>query len=463
MPLTIRTKIRSGYIIAFLLLLTSYLLLFYVMRELNRGTQSITHSYAIVNALKSLRTDLIEAETGVRGYILTKEEKFLLPYYKTKRFISENFKELKHLNSKDSKRGMEIQELENDADLRLNYLNDMLENFHANGLRMTDFIAERVESGKVIMDGFRTRIYAMEAQENAFIKNRSGNIRGFFSMINIIAAISLLLMILTIVFALVTYNKENTAKQNADNKVMEYQQELESKIKELEQVNRELRELKQIEKFAATGRIARTIAHEVRNPLTNITLAAEQLSENREGKEADLMLEMITRNATRINQLVSDLLNSTRFAQLEFIKMDLNTLIDETIKMAEDRIDLKHIKLLTEYAPEPCTVLVDPEKMKLAFLNIIVNAIEAMQDGSGELVIKTFPENDKIFIEISDNGKGMDEETLQKVFEPYFTAKAGGTGLGLTNSQNIIFNHKGRIFVSSNGNGSIFTVELDQA
>ena len=92
---------------------------------------------------------------------------------------------------------------------------------------------------------------------------------------------------------------------------------------------------------------------------------------------------------------------------------------------------------------------VDKEKIKLAFLNIIVNAIEAMEKDKGVLTIRTFKQGNKCIVEFSDNGTGMDEDTVQKLFDPYFTSKANGNGLGLTNTQNIILNHKGNINVRS--------------
>ena len=106
--------------------------------------------------------------------------------------------------------------------------------------------------------------------------------------------------------------------------------------------------------------------------------------------------------------------------------------------------------------------MVDKEKIRLAFLNIIVNAIEAMEKDSGVLKIKTTMQGSKCLVEFDDNGTGMDEETLQNLFEPYFTNKIKGNGLGLTNTQNIILNHKGSINVLSNiGQGSSFIVALN--
>ena len=102
--------------------------------------------------------------------------------------------------------------------------------------------------------------------------------------------------------------------------------------------------------------------------------------------------------------------------------------------------------------------------MKIAFLNIIVNAIEAMEGEGGKLVIKTYSRNEKCFIEIRDNGSGMDEEALNKLFEPYYSRKNKGTGLGMTNTENIILSHKGSINVESSlGEGTTFTITLNFA
>jgi signal transduction histidine kinase len=227
----------------------------------------------------------------------------------------------------------------------------------------------------------------------------------------------------------------------------------------------ELKELRDLEKFASTGRIARTIAHEVRNPLTNILLATEQLKEmENSNDEATLLLELINRNAGRINQLVSDLLNATRFGHLNVASTDVNQLIEEALELAKDRLDLSKVKVEKNYSTDMCEVRLDGEKMKVALLNIILNAVEAMETENGVLQLTTRQEDGKCIIEVRDNGKGMDEEALQKLFEPYFTSKAKGNGLGLTNTQNIILNHNGTIKVhSETGNGSSFVISLDVA
>ncbi len=153
-------------------------------------------------------------------------------------------------------------------------------------------------------------------------------------------------------------------------------------------------------------------------------------------------------------------MQTTKFSELNFSSIPVNTLIDDTLALAKDRIELNHVQLEKEYK-EDIVINVDADKMKIAFLNIFINAVEAMQPGKGKLKILTKKEEGNCVITISDNGSGMDEISLNKLFEPYFTNKQNGNGLGLANTQNIIFNHKGSIAVSSKpGEGSSFKITL---
>jgi signal transduction histidine kinase len=270
--------------------------------------------------------------------------------------------------------------------------------------------------------------------------------------------------VLMAVFAYLTYSREKKARRVADERAAEYQRELQVRIEELDKANKELLQMRSVEKFAATGRIARTMAHEVRNPLTNINLAIEQLQMELDGhatRSSDVLLQMIGRNSDRINGLITDLLNSTKFTDLRYQRISMHELIDDTLELARDRIQLNHVTVIKNYTEDKCHVSVDVKRMKIALLNIIVNALEAMEPGQGILQIKTTTANHKCQVSIADNGPGIDEESLPKVFEPYFTSKAAGTGLGLTNTQNIILNHNGVISLESKkGVGTTFTIQL---
>jgi len=338
-----------------------------------------------------------------------------------------------------------------------------LQSFRESGQVLTPQILAARASNKIQTDSIRLLIAQMQAHEIHLMSEQETKLKGFFGSTWLITTTSLAIAIITIISSILIYNRESKARLKAVRDSRDYSLQLEQRINELNRVNKELEELKSVEKFTATGRIARTIAHEVRNPLTNISLASEQLKELT-GTESEAMLlhDMISRNATRINQLVSDLLNSTRFAQLEYSSVPVTEILEETLEMAADRIELSQVSVERNFESN-CDVWVDREKIKLAFLNIILNALEAMEKGKGVLQISTRGQYNRCMVEIRDNGVGMDEETLMKLYEPYFTGKPKGNGLGLTNTQNIILNHKGSIHVRSTvGKGTTFTITLLQ-
>ncbi len=215
------------------------------------------------------------------------------------------------------------------------------------------------------------------------------------------------------------------------------------------------------EKVTATSKFARIIAHEIRNPLTNINLAVEQLkAEPIISDDQSTYFDILTRNTNRINLLIADLLNSSKQTELHFENISVAELIAQTLKEAEDRIQLKQIRV-NQNLDQKLILNVDIEKIKIAILNIIINGIEAMKKGEGELEIKTLIQEENIQISIADNGSGISDEALEKLFEPFYSSKPKGFGIGLTSAQNIIFNHKGTIQVNSKlGIGTQFIINL---
>lgn len=462
MPLS-KGTIRWGYFIAFVLLLISYLLVFITIYKQKSETRRVTHSYSVITNLEMLKGQITDAETGVRGFLLTKDERFLAPYKSGSGNVIPLFQELKRLTSDNKSYREELDTLQHLIDRRLRHLEKVVAVFKENDLRLPDSIMAVRNAALMNVDSIRSLITRIREEEQSIRTERNSRLQNFFAGTEIISITSLMIVLVTIFYSVFVYNRGSKEKEASDNKAKRYSLELEERVKELKQVNIELEELKSVEKFTSTGRIARTIAHEVRNPLTNISLASEQLKDfAKNNPESELLLDMISRNATRINSLVSDLLNSTRFAQLEYTAGDINELLDETLELAEDRIELNKIRVEKDYQSGIGEILMDREKMKLAFLNIIVNAIEAMPQEKGVLQIVTRKAGEKCIIEVNDNGTGMDDDMLQKLFEPYFTGKAKGNGLGLTNTQNIILNHKGNINVrSQKGAGSSFVVMLN--
>jgi PAS domain S-box-containing protein len=218
------------------------------------------------------------------------------------------------------------------------------------------------------------------------------------------------------------------------------------------------------EKLAATGRLVRTLAHEVRNPLSNIHMSLEQLVGLTKDEDR-IYLDIIDRNGKRINDLITELLTSSKPTEMDMERIVMQTVIDEAIAAALDRITLKQIKLKLSYPDTPCYIRGDRTKLKIAFLNIIINAIEAIDDHvKGELSITVTPSEENSTVEITDNGCGIPSENLTKLFEPYFTSKRNGIGLGLASTLNIIQAHNATIEVKSKVKaGTTFMVIFNHA
>jgi len=220
-----------------------------------------------------------------------------------------------------------------------------------------------------------------------------------------------------------------------------------------------------IEKLGATGRLVRTLAHEVRNPLNNINMSVEQLVQiENTSEEAPLFLDIIQRNSKRIGDIITELLDTSRPTDLVFERCTLQSIMDDSIAEALDRITLQHINMQIRYCNEPCFVMANKEKLKIAFLNIIVNAIEATEKYTGELGITINTNKDNHTVVVRDNGCGIPEENISRLFEPYFTSKRNGMGLGLAATLNILQSHKASIDVTSVlKQGTTFTITFPAA
>jgi len=216
-----------------------------------------------------------------------------------------------------------------------------------------------------------------------------------------------------------------------------------------------------LEKLGMAERLVRTLAHEVRNPLNNINLSIEQLSTEIETDDYKHYIEIITRNSKRIEGLITELLSASR-PEIALQTRKLQDILEESISAAQDRMTLKHMKLHKDLPEEPVFIMADQEKLKIAFLNIIINAIEAMEENKGELNIVLRIEGSQTSVSITDNGCGITEENLSRLFEPYFTAKKNGLGLGLATTLNILQSHNANVEVQSlPGQGTSFIITLN--
>jgi len=216
-----------------------------------------------------------------------------------------------------------------------------------------------------------------------------------------------------------------------------------------------------MEKRGVADRLVHVLAHEVRNPLNNINLSLEQLAPELQNSDAKIYLDILQRNSKRIEDLITELLSSSRPAQIVEERQPLQKIIEDSIHAAYDRLTLKKISLRKDFPDTPAMILADAEKLKIALLNIIINAVEAMEQEKGMLSITLKLDEENVQVVIEDNGCGISEENMSRLFEPYFTAKRNGMGLGLASTLNILQSHKAEVEVQSKINqGTKFIVSF---
>jgi len=216
----------------------------------------------------------------------------------------------------------------------------------------------------------------------------------------------------------------------------------------------------QAEKLAANERLIRMLAHEIRNPLNNIILSIEQLLPLEKDEFQKSFMDIIQRNSLRINNIITELLNLAKPSDLIILEHSLQDIMDESISRTADRIKLQNIHVKKHYPSHPAILRADKEKLIIVFTNIIINAIEAM--GTNGLLNISITESEEGYeVCIKDNGKGFSKEYQSRLFEPFFTMKKNGMGLGLTVAYSILQSHNARIRAQSKENeGTEFQVSF---
>jgi signal transduction histidine kinase len=235
--------------------------------------------------------------------------------------------------------------------------------------------------------------------------------------------------------------------------------ELERTSKELANVNRELQDsfeqIKRADRLAAIGQLSASLAHEIRNPLASIDGAANLIEspqtpdEMRKGS-----LAIIHKEIQRLNRLLTNLLDFARPRKPEFQSVDPNRLIDSIVNLAGHSADQKGITLRKEVPGSVPPIECDPEQMKQVILNLAINAVQAMT-GPGEVLISATPSDSSVMISVRDQGPGVAEENLDKIFNPFFTTKEAGTGLGLSVVHQIVTQHGGVVKAERNQKGGM--------
>jgi two-component system NtrC family sensor kinase len=222
----------------------------------------------------------------------------------------------------------------------------------------------------------------------------------------------------------------------------------------------------QTEKLTSLGLLAAGVAHEVNTPLAVISNYIQMLAKQIPADDPrQKTIERIVKQTFRASEIVNNLLNFSRTGAKEFVEVDINYVLEETLTLVQHPFKTAQVNVLKDYSQKLPSVLGSPTRLQQVFLNLFMNARDAMP-GGGMLEVRTAAQNGSVEIEVTDTGTGIPAEHLHRIFDPFFTTKASGrgTGLGLSVSYGIIKEHAGKIDVRSTpGKGTSFRLEFPVA
>lgn len=222
------------------------------------------------------------------------------------------------------------------------------------------------------------------------------------------------------------------------------------------------------EKMHMISLLAAGVAHEVGNPLNSLNIHLQLLKrtlnkENLDKREASELLDVASNEVERLDKIINQFLEAVRSAKPNLVKLDIKPLIIETLTFLRHEIEDKHIDVKCSWADSLPVILGDDNQLKQAFYNLIKNAIQAMSDG-GQLDIVCEFDDEFLLLRFIDNGKGIDHEDLSNIFEPYFTTKEEGSGLGLMVVERIVREHGAELLIDSDpGKQTVFTIKFPKS
>jgi signal transduction histidine kinase len=213
-------------------------------------------------------------------------------------------------------------------------------------------------------------------------------------------------------------------------------------------------------RLAATGELSATLAHEIKNPLNAISVASAYIAKNYRGNLIKEFIKVIQNEALRINQLTTKLLNFAKPVKAEPVPSDINKLVQETALLLKEESREQNVEVEIDMEKDVPVFNFDYHQIKQILLNLIINSLDAIEK-DGRIKIQTRSSDGNVFLSVEDNGKGISDEDMKNIFNPFFTTKTRGTGLGLAISKKIAKEHGGDLLVKSTpSTGSKFTLLL---
>jgi signal transduction histidine kinase len=253
-------------------------------------------------------------------------------------------------------------------------------------------------------------------------------------------------------------------RRRLEQEIKEYAEQLEARVAErTEELARAQAQLAHQEKIAALGRAAAQVAHEIKNPLAGLRLYSLHLKNKVMGKLSESEMSLIDKTIDSINRLsdtADQILNFARPISLVPSRVDLNQTVSSIIQLLEPQITANRIEVRLELMEGTASAMLDEASIHAALMNLMLNAIQSMTEG-GTLTVKTERGDGRLRLTISDTGRGMTEEQVKNVFEPFYTTKSQGLGLGAPYARKVIEEHHGAVRLESRmGGGTRVEIEL---
>jgi CHASE3 domain sensor protein len=274
-------KIRSGYLAAFILLLLCYFLSLSSFVQLRKQNKWVGHTREVISELAILNSNLKDAEINWNEFLLNKEKIYLEAYRQSRALVDSIYLILSENVSDNPEEKKRVVYMHEKIITQYTTLDEEMGILSRNDFQMNDSIRSWEEKNNKLVDSIAKVSETIQSTENGLLALRTQKVMFYSKIVFIIIISAGLVSIGLIIYSLVTFNMENQAKKQATIQAESYHDQLEKRIAELASANRELMELRSLERFTSTGRVARVIAHEIRNPLTNIDLSASHLENDR--------------------------------------------------------------------------------------------------------------------------------------------------------------------------------------
>jgi signal transduction histidine kinase len=222
---------------------------------------------------------------------------------------------------------------------------------------------------------------------------------------------------------------------------------------------------RQAERLAELGTLTGGLAHEIKNPLStvqlNLQLLREDLPPGPESARLFSRLATVQKETGRLREILDDFLRYAGKIELDRRPHDVNELLEELADFYTPQAQLQRVQLRLQKSPQPITARVDERLIKQVLLNLMINAVQAMPEAGGEIILSARRDGDRAVIDVVDTGAGIPPDKIGRLFDAYYSTKSGGTGLGLAITRRVIHEHGGQISVTSEvGKGSDFRIEL---